>query len=98
MQSVGTDYEVEVPRLAMIERDVDATVVVVDGGDAVAEDRLDVVLDSGVDRGRQVAARQAGEVVADHASKDVDAQLRFGLAAGPDGADALHVIARIKDL
>ena len=98
VQSVGTDDEVEVAGLLMLEGDMDAIAALVDGGDAVAEDRFDVVLDSGVDCGRQVAACQAGEVMADQASKNVDSQIRFDLAARPHGADTLHFVTGVEDL
>ena len=66
--------------------------MLVDGGDAVSEDRFDLVLDRGVDRCSQVAAGQAGEVVADHAVKDVDVDVGFDLATGTHGAKVFNLV------
>ena len=64
----------------------------VHGGDAVAEDRFDVVFDGRVDRGGQVAAGQAGQVLAEHAAEDVNAHVSFDLAAGADGAKQFNLV------
>ncbi|CKV54633.1 Uncharacterised protein [Mycobacterium tuberculosis] len=98
VQSVGTDDQVEIARGGPFEGEPDAVAVLVDGGDAVVEDRFHLVFDRRVDRGGEIAARQAGEVVADHAAKDVDAQVGFDLAGGTDGADVFHVVTRRCDL
>ena len=92
VQSVGADDQVEIARRALLEGEPDTVAVLVDGGDAVPEDRFDLVFDRGVDGGGQVAAGQAGQVVAEHAAKDLDVDVGLDLAGGADGAKVLDLI------
>ncbi len=64
----------------------------VHGGDAVAEDRFDLVFDGAVHRGGQVAAGQADQLVAEHAAEDIDVHVGLDLAAGADGAHHLNLV------
>ncbi|WP_414085499.1 hypothetical protein [Mycobacterium leprae] len=56
-----------------------------------------MVFDDSVDRGGQVAAKQADKVVDGHAAKDINAQLRLYLTALAYGAQALSLVADVVD-
>ena len=98
MQSVSADQQVEIARRALVEGESDTVTVLLDGGDAVAEDRLNFVFDGGVDRGGQVTAWQAGEIFAEHAAKNVDVHVGFDFAVGADGAQVFNLVAGGGDL
>ena len=71
MQAVGADDQIELARLRIVERDPHTIVVLVQGGDAAAEEGLNVALDGAIDRCSQIPARKTGEVIADDPAKDL---------------------------
>ena len=84
VEPVGADHQVEVAVGSVLEAQSDAVGVLVDGGDRVAENGLDVVLDRGVDRPGEVAAGEADELAAGDAVEHARPQGGPGSAlAGP---------------
>ena len=59
MQPVGADNDVEIARRTVLERDANALVALLDGGDTVAEDRLNLIAEPAEYRGGEFAARNA---------------------------------------
>jgi hypothetical protein len=66
VQAVGADHEVEAPRGAPIERDVDAAAVLAELGDRVVEDELGVVARGLVQDRYEVRARELDVAAAVH--------------------------------
>jgi hypothetical protein len=85
MQSVGADHQLDLARVRALEADRDHVAAVVQAGDAVAEDEVDVVAQGSAQQVDQVVAQDFDVRVVDHAA----GRRRFGVA-GQLVAVAVH--------
>jgi H+-transporting ATPase len=90
VDAAGADHQVEPAGLTMLQRDVDAVVILRDVGDAVVEDGFHVAVDGAVDQRRQIAARHAGEPAVEVAPERLDREATHFAAAPIDQPQFLN--------